>query len=136
MIALHAIWFDASRHLWAEHDSARRETEMSSANTPAQPRSPQLGFALPHDELRRIVGDGWDVLLISGAVDSELALRLPLRDGQLLPSNHAEREPMQRTQRVEAGKRCSRRVGRMTMGTRSHCRRRMRAKAVWLCRRR
>jgi len=119
MITLHAIWFDASLHLWAEHvppspcqGEGRSEGKTVPSTPPpsfplkgrgvtdAAPRTAAEwpASAVPHDELRRIVGDGWDVLLISGAVDSELTLRLPLRDGQLLPSNHADHDPTESDQ--------------------------------------
>ncbi len=100
MMILHAIWLDASFHLWGE-----RSVNANSSLTPLGPplvrgesiSSPLEGggwgggrgaATVSHDELRLAVGDIWDTLLVTAAVDSELTLRLPHADGELVPSNN------------------------------------------------
>ena len=80
MIALHALWTDATLHLWGERVSASPEGTAGADSTAEE--SP--AFLVSHTELQRRVGDQWDSLLISGARCSELELLLPYSDGCLV----------------------------------------------------
>ena len=104
MIVFHAIWTNATLHLWGEHcsaeDAARgRELAESAAQAEAcgsvSPGSqpPLCSSALAEEVLRRSVGDVYDSLLVSGAASSELTLRLPHRNGRPVPSVVATTSP-------------------------------------------
>ena len=81
MIALQAVWADATLHLWGEHVFPQA-TE--STDEPAQETGGGCGPAklavVSHDELRGSLGDLWDSLLIFGAGETHLSLDLPHLD--------------------------------------------------------
>ncbi len=84
MPILHGIWWKGLLHVFgerAEGDGANGQT--SSADRPC----------ILHADLRRVCGDAWDSLLIAGAADAELLIRLPFRTEELVGSTSANREP-------------------------------------------
>jgi len=84
MIALHGIWTFDSLHVFGEHPAqGDRVDRVSSAPDGPAPWHP---FALANDELRDVVGELTDSLLVSEAAAGQLTLRLPTRDGRPLPS--------------------------------------------------
>lgn len=108
MMILHAIWSDASLHLWGERRpepsagpaDGRTFRPPDTPRTPDQPRADHaradaadgsasrwLCFAMDDGALRRTLGDVYDSLLVSGASSGSLTLRIPHRNGQPLASN-------------------------------------------------
>ncbi|MHC4695202.1 MAG: DEAD/DEAH box helicase [Planctomycetota bacterium] len=83
MIVLHALWADAGLHLWGERCV---HATVGSTEAVGESAAHPVPFAVPDDELRRITGDLWDSLLITGATSSRLILRLPHRNGKLVSS--------------------------------------------------
>ena len=84
MIALHGIWTFDSLHVFGEHPAqGDRVDRVSSAPDGPAPWHP---FALANDELRDVVGELTDSLLVTGAAAGQLTLRLPTRDDRPLPS--------------------------------------------------
>ena len=74
MIILHAHWHQALLHLWGE----RAQPDLDHPETSHRLRLvPSAEFALPLDELRPVLGDIWDSLLVTGAADGRLGLQLP-----------------------------------------------------------
>ncbi len=111
MIVLHALWTDATLHLWGERRVRRDAASAAEEGTLGEREGPGVrtkraggmvrtadptsdehsgSFAVAHDELRRIAGDLWDNLLISGAVRSLVTLHLPHRGGRLVSSEEVE----------------------------------------------
>ena len=83
MIILHAHWHDALLHLWGERaqpDSDQRETSRRRRFVPS------AEFALPLEDLRPVLGDIWDSLLVTGATDGRLELQLPRVGNAIVPS--------------------------------------------------
>ncbi|MGB0715207.1 MAG: DEAD/DEAH box helicase [Phycisphaerae bacterium] len=79
MIDLHAIWQNTGLHIFGRYPD---------------------GDMLSQDQLRQLVGDSWDGLLVSAAVNSSLTLRLPqVRGSQAVveapaaPAQHAATIP-------------------------------------------
>ncbi|UCC29478.1 MAG: hypothetical protein JSU86_14905, partial [Phycisphaerales bacterium] len=104
MIVFHAIWTNATLHLWGEHCPAEdpvRDLELAESTVHPEPcgsvsQGPQpllCSIALTEEVLRRSVGDVYDSLLVSGAASSELTLRLPHRNGRPVPSAVAATSP-------------------------------------------
>ena len=85
MITLHALWTDATLHLWGENVPTPR-TDTDEVTPDDDRTSRPASFSVPHQELRQFLGDVWDSLLVSGARDSELTLRLPHLDDQPVSS--------------------------------------------------
>ncbi|MGB2987481.1 MAG: DEAD/DEAH box helicase, partial [Phycisphaerae bacterium] len=97
MIVLHATWFDGTLHLWGEQcaegsvnrspEGARRSARAEAlGSTDTGSSTPLFPFAVTENTLRRSVGDLYDSLLVSGAVSTELTLRLPHAGGEPIPS--------------------------------------------------
>lgn len=86
MFVLHAVWSEATLHLWGEWVSDSAGGADRTASTSGSPRD-GCELAVPHQELRRSVGDSWDSLLISGASNGTLTLRLPHGDGRYINSS-------------------------------------------------
>lgn len=82
---LHAIWTGNRLHFWGESLKG-----VSDSNNPGNSCSTYVesnpNFSLNHTVLRQCVGDVWDSLLVSGATDSELTVRLPHQDGYPIAS--------------------------------------------------
>ncbi|UCF34361.1 MAG: DEAD/DEAH box helicase [Phycisphaerales bacterium] len=77
MIVLHTIWTDSQLYLWGERREREGCPEDRSADPDALAENIPEGYALGEVELRRLVGDLWDSLLISEATGSRLILHLP-----------------------------------------------------------
>ena len=74
MIILHAHWHRALLHLWGE----RGQPEFDQRETSHRRGLVESAeFALPWEELRPVLGDIWDSLLVTGATDGRLGLLLP-----------------------------------------------------------
>ena len=86
MIVLHALWIDTRLHLWGEHRHDGDGTGVARGGSEARGDAPRVPFAASEVELRRVVGDVWDSLLVSGATGSTLALLLPHQGGRPLHS--------------------------------------------------
>ncbi|UCE61564.1 MAG: DEAD/DEAH box helicase [Phycisphaerales bacterium] len=83
MIVLHALWTDATFHLWGERRACNEKGKTRDNRTLDVLREGKASFVVGTDVLRQLAGDLWDSLLVSGARTSHLALRLPHSDGQL-----------------------------------------------------
>ncbi len=90
MTVLHAIWSDATLHIWAERGSRPPNPNGRAAKADVAPGfNEERGLnklALGEETLRSTVGDVFDSLLVSGAAASTLTLRIPHRDGTPIPS--------------------------------------------------
>ncbi len=85
MIGLHGIWTSDVLHVFGER-LADDEPSDRSSTTPAE-SAPCHPFALNEDELRDVVGDLTDSLLVTGAGAGQLTLQLPTRNNRPLPSD-------------------------------------------------
>ena len=85
MFVLHAVWSEAALHLWGNRFSESAGSQDRAIESPMA-GSPDDRLGVPHDELRRSVGDIWDSLIISGATNGSLQLRLPYQNGPPTPS--------------------------------------------------
>ena len=74
MIILHAYWHHALLHLWGERTQPDRDQRETSRR---RELVASTEFALPVEELRPVLGDIWDSLLVTGATDGRLGLWLP-----------------------------------------------------------
>lgn len=121
MIILHALWNHGNLHLFGERPAAQEPsdprpaaTEPSAPTTPpaesdsaatphAHPANPPPAdtadsppapwpLALPLDDLRRLLGDFCDGLLISGAKPATLELSLPRTLERFLPSADGQQQ--------------------------------------------
>ncbi len=115
MIVFHAIWTEATLHLWGERwpaeeangDLSEPRTEdgryagvrCSCAQAEAcgtgrrRSQVPLFPLAVAEDALRGSVGDVYDSLLVSGATSSVLTLRLLHCNGQYVSSRAASTSP-------------------------------------------
>ncbi len=75
-IIVHGTWAIDSFHLWAEATDQKANATIPAVAMLDSPREP-IGM----NELRALAGDLWDSLLIQGAADSSLTLRLPFSTG-------------------------------------------------------
>jgi len=102
MILLNAIWTDGAIHLWGQHlPKACPAQRMSDGRFVADPRDgsashpesapqestmPSSWEPVSDQQLRQVVGDLWDNLLVSDARSERLTLRLPLVEGRFVSS--------------------------------------------------
>ncbi len=86
MMVLHALWIDTRLHLWGEYRHDGDGTGAARGGSEARGDDPRVPFAASEVELRRVVGDVWESLLVSGATGSTLALLLPHQGGRPLHS--------------------------------------------------
>ncbi|MFQ5590489.1 MAG: DEAD/DEAH box helicase [Phycisphaerae bacterium] len=86
MIVLHALWNDATLHLWGGRSHHQPSDVARSADVVADSQADPTPSALRHDDLRQLAGDVWDSLLITGASPSQLTLHLPHEGRCLAPS--------------------------------------------------
>ena len=97
MIVLHGIWTSRSLQVFGERpfdiEPSRRVGPDRQVGPSDRSRSkgPQLHpSALSEDELRRVVGDLCDSLLVTGATGAELTLLLPTQGDRPLPSETSD----------------------------------------------
>jgi len=86
MILLHAIWTDSTLHLWGQRPAGHPLPDGTGprANDGADETGQPEDHCVGEDLLREVVGDLWDVLLVSEATGSRVTLRLPHLQGRLL----------------------------------------------------
>ena len=84
MVLIHAVWCGDRLHLWGER---RVDELLPQAECPGHSfegdRPQRSSFAISCRELRSLLGEVWDGLLVSVGQDASLLLRLPHADGRL-----------------------------------------------------
>jgi len=83
MTTIHAIWHHATLHLWGERDA---EGVRKTGETDTSRDAVKGKLWLSPDELRQVLGDVRDSLLVSGATNAALDLELPAYNGAVLSS--------------------------------------------------
>ena len=96
MLILHAYWHHALLHLLGERAHPDRDQRETSRR---RELVASTEFALPVEELRPVLGDIWDSLLVTGATDCRLGLRLP-SVGNAIVSSQTVRSENERTSRT------------------------------------
>jgi len=93
MIVIHAHWTTATLHLWGHRSPATSDAVARPCVNHTARATGADGAFLSTNELRDVVGDLWDSLLVSGATAAPLTLRLPHRGAALLPCRGRDRSP-------------------------------------------
>ena len=84
MILVHAIWHNAALHLWGECASKDKDSITPEAASSTSPQALDTLLISSPQDLRTLIGDHWDSLLVSEARPATLTLNLPHRAGRPL----------------------------------------------------